>query len=278
MKTALAALAFALLSGVGALAGTPRPVVVEVYTSQGCNSCFSANALAGKLAQKPGVLVLSLPVTYWDMFGWNDTLANEDNTKRQKAYAAALRRGGVYTPQMVIDGVRDVPASRPDAVAYALDMAAMARDDAYDTDTATPIALARRDGVPMAVVAGARVRTLANTAWSVGVGITRGPEGLRVAVERAPERHRLDATVWLFRLRSKAAVKITGGESAGQTIAYRNVVTGIQKLGPWRGDAHVFSLPKQAGAVAPHDAVAVVVQQGGYGRVLGAAFQSGPAY
>lgn len=276
MKTALAALAFALLSGVGALAGTPRPVVVELYTSQGCNSCLPANALAGKLAQKPGVLVLSLPVTYWDMFGWKDTLANEDNTKRQKAYATALRRGGVYTPQMIVDGVRDVPASRPEAVAYALDMAAMARDDAYDTDTATPAALARRDGAPMAVVAGARVKTLANTAWSVGVGISSGPDGLRVAVNRAPERHRLDATVWLFRVRSKATVKITGGENAGQSVTYRNVVTGIQKLGPWRGDAHVFTVPKQP--AAPHDAVAVVVQQGGYGRVLGAAYQSGPAY
>ncbi|MDR3527725.1 MAG: DUF1223 domain-containing protein, partial [Rhizomicrobium sp.] len=145
MKTALAALAFVLLSGVNAFAGTVRPVVVEVYTSQGCNSCLFANSLAAKIAQKPGTLVLSFAVTYWDMFGWKDTLANDDNTKRQKAYAAALHRGGVYTPQLVIDGIRDVSATRADAVAYALEMAAMARDDGYQPDDETPAALARKD-------------------------------------------------------------------------------------------------------------------------------------
>ncbi len=278
MKTALAALAFVLLSGVCALAGAVRPVVVEVYTSQGCNSCLSANTLAGKLASKPGVLVLSFGVTYWDMFGWKDTLANEDNTKRQKAYAAALRRGGVYTPQMVIDGVRDVPASRADAVSYALEMAALKRDDGYQPDEDTPVALARKDGPPVAIVAGARLKTLMQAAWSVGVNILRNPDGLHVAVERSPERHGVDAVVWLLRVRSSATVKITAGEGAGQTVTYRNVVTGIQDLGHWRGEARVFDVPKPAGKIAGHDSVAVLVQQGGYGRIVGAALQPGAAY
>jgi len=278
MKTALAALAFVLLSGVSAFAGAVRPVVVEVYTSQGCNSCLSANGLAAKIAQKPGVLVLSFAVTYWDMFGWKDTLANDDNTKRQKSYAAALRRGGVYTPQLVIDGIRDVSATRADAVAYALEMAAMARDDGYQPDEETPAALARKDGPPLAIVAGARVKTAMHAAWSVGVGITRGPGGLHIAVERAPERHGVDATVWLLRVRSNATVKITGGEAAGQTVSYRNVVTGIQNLGPWHGDARTFDVLKPQGKIAGHDSVAVLVQQGGYGRIVGAALQPGAAY
>jgi hypothetical protein len=278
MKTALAALAFVLLSGVCAFAGAVRPVVVEVYTSQGCNSCLFANTMAGKIAQKPGILLLSFGVTYWDMFGWKDTLANEDNTKRQKAYAAALRRGGVYTPQMVIDGIRDVPASRADTVAYALEMAAMKRDDGYQSDEETPAALARKDGQPLAVVAGARVKTLMRSAWSVGVNLSRGPGGLHVGVERAPERQRIDAVVWLLRVRSSATVKITAGESVGQTVTYRNVVTGIQNLGPWRGDAHVFDVVKPLGKITAHDSVAVLVQQGGYGRIVGAAFQPGAAY
>ena len=280
MKTALAALAFVLLSGVSALAGTVRPVLVEVYTSQGCNSCLSANALAAKLAQKPNVLVLSFAVNYWDMFGWKDTLASDDNTRRQKSYAAALRRGGIYTPQMVIDGVRDVPASRPEAVSYALEMAAMARDEGYGRDDGVPMALARRDGAPqaVAVVAAARVKTQPPGVWSVGVNLTRTPDGLKIAIEKAPERRRLDATIWLFRIRSAATVKITSGESAGQTVAYRNVVTGIQNLGPWRGDGRLIDVPHAAGKIAPHDAVAVVVQQGGFGRVVGAAFQNGSLY
>jgi Uncharacterized secreted protein len=274
MKTALAALAplfFGILLSGGAFAGTLRPVVVELYTSQGCNTCLPASNLAAKLAQKPGVLLLSFSVTYWDMFGWKDTLGSEDNSRRQKSYAGALRRGGVYTPQMIVDGVRDVPASRPDAVSYALEMAAMSRDDGYEPDTAAPAALTKRDG-PVAVIAGTRLKTPARTAWSAGVNLTRQGENLRVAIDRAPERRRLDATVWLFRIRSTASVKITGGENAGQTVNYRNVVTGIQNLGAWHGEARSFDVAKPAaGKVAPYDGVAVVVQQGGYGRILGAA-------
>lgn len=273
MKTALALLLFAILTGVSAFAAepAPRPVVVELYTSQGCNSCLAANTLAGKLAQKPGILVLSFPVTYWDMFGWKDTLASEDNTRRQKSYAAALHRGGVYTPQIIVDGWRDVPASRPENVFAALDRAAMKRDDGYDNGMAGPSEALHQDRA--VVVAGTRVKTLPRTAWSVAVNLSASPDALRVAIDRAPERRRLDATIWLFRVQSGAKVKITGGENAGQTVAYRNVVTGIQNLGPWHGEARRIELPRPAGRIAAYDAVAVVVQQGGYGRVLGAAMQ-----
>ncbi|GAA0525807.1 hypothetical protein FHS83_001982 [Rhizomicrobium palustre] len=270
MKSLLAALSFVALAAAAAVAGPVRPVVVEVYTAQGCNTCQASNAMAAKLAQKPGVLVLSLPVTYWDMFGWKDTLANEDNTRRQKAYAAALRRGGVYTPQMIIDGVRDVPATRADAVGYALEMALMARDEGAPAEAGP--AMVRREG-PLVAVAATRVRNSGSNTWSVGVNLSKMPEGLRVAVDRAPERRRLDATVWLFRVKTNATVRITGGESAGQTVAYKNVVTGIQNLGNWHGDAHAFAVPSPAGKVAPYDAVAVVVQQGGFGRVVGSSLQ-----
>src|ERR1700709_181571 len=109
----LAAAVFAL-GATAAFAGgvAVRPVVVELYTSQGCSSCPPADALIGKLAQRPGVLAITLPITYWDMLGWKDTLATDANTRRQKAYAAAMGHGGVYTPQIVIDGVTDVVGSR----------------------------------------------------------------------------------------------------------------------------------------------------------------------
>lgn len=260
MKTGLAALAFLFLSGVSALAGTGRPVVVEFYTSQGCNTCLAANQLANKLAQKPGVLALSLSVTYWDMFGWKDTLATEDNTKRQKSYASALHRGGVYTPQIIIDGARDVPATKPDAVGYALETALSSHEDISQPDNGA----AKKDA-----------STKPAPAWSVGVDLSHTPDGLHVAIGRAPEKKRPDATVWLFRLRSSAVVKITGGESAGQTVSYRNVVTGIQNLGNWRGEARMIDVPHPVGKTASYDSVAVVVQQGGFGRVIGAAYQQG---
>lgn len=82
------------------------PVVLELFTSQGCSSCPPADKLATRLSRDPGILVISRPVTYWDRLGWTDSLASPANTHLQRAYA---RRGlagynGVYTPQAVIDG------------------------------------------------------------------------------------------------------------------------------------------------------------------------------
>jgi len=275
MNKIAAAVGFLVLcASAPAGAGEVRPIVVEVYTSQGCNTCLPANILAAKVAQKPGVLLLSFAVTYWDMFGWKDTFASDDNTRRQKAYAAALRRGGIYTPQMIIDGVKDVPAAREDAVSYALALAAMARDDGQTPDIETP-AVARRDRPSdIAIVAGARIKTLARSAWSVGVTLAKRPGDLRVAIDQIPDfarRGNVDATVWLFRLRSNATVKIGGGENNGQTVAYRNVVTSITDVGRWRGKPLTITVPKAGDKQPAHDSIAVVVQQGGYGRVVGAA-------
>lgn len=276
MKVAAAALSLFTFVAAGALAGVsgasePRPVVVEVYTSQGCSSCVPANIVANKVAQKPGVLLLSFAVTYWDMFGWKDTLASEENTKRQKAYAVSLGRGGVYTPQMIVDGIKDVPASREEAVSYALTLATTARDDGLIPDTNTPAA-GRRDSSAVFVGA-ARLKTPARWAWSVPVALSKRPNDLRVAVERAPDvarRGNIDATIWVFRVRSWAQVKIGGGENTGQTVTYRNAVTSIANAGRWRGDALTIDVPK-AGKQAGHDAIAVVVQQSGNGRIVGAA-------
>jgi hypothetical protein len=287
MKIATAALALLLCSAasVPAESGSvePRPIIVEVYTSQGCSSCLAANTVAGKLAQRPGVLVLSFAVTYWDMFGWKDTLASDDNTRRQKAYASALRRGGVYTPQMIIDGVKDVPAAREDAVSYALTLAMLAREDGQTPDTPTPAAIARQDGLSgdVAFVGAARIKTPARVAWSVPVMLHKRPGDLRVVIERAPEaarRGNLDATVWMFRYRSQAQVKIGGGENNGQTISYHNVVTSITNVGRWRGEPLVLDVPKAGNKLPAHDSIAVVVQQSGYGRVVGAAVASNAAF
>jgi hypothetical protein len=129
LKTrALALAGMFVLAGTAAQAGGVRPVVVELYTSQGCNSCPPADAFLGKLIQRGDVLALTLPVTYWDMLGWKDSLANEANTRRQKAYAAAMGHGGVYTPQIVVDGAVDVVGSRTASVEAAIE----ARREAID--------------------------------------------------------------------------------------------------------------------------------------------------
>lgn len=81
-----------------------RPVVVELFQSQGCSSCPPANRNVNALADRPGVLALSYAVTYWDQLGWKDTFARPEYTERQRAYFRRGQSDGVYTPQVVING------------------------------------------------------------------------------------------------------------------------------------------------------------------------------
>ena len=81
------------------------PVVVELFTSQGCSSCPPADALLGKLSREPGVVAITRPVTYWDRLGWKDTLAKPANTDLQRAYnTRKLPGGGAFTPEAVVAG------------------------------------------------------------------------------------------------------------------------------------------------------------------------------
>ena len=83
------------------------PVVVELFTSQGCSSCPPANANLAAIAGRPDVLALSFGVTYWDQLGWKDTFAQDTFTRRQYAYARALGHRGSFTPQIVVNGSKD---------------------------------------------------------------------------------------------------------------------------------------------------------------------------
>ena len=105
-STALASLAFAL-SLAGSALGQPL-TVVELFTSQGCSSCPPANANLATLAGRADVLALSFGVTYWDDLGWKDTFASKAYTDRQWDYAHGLRHPNVFTPQIVINGRKDV--------------------------------------------------------------------------------------------------------------------------------------------------------------------------
>jgi hypothetical protein len=93
-----------------------RPSVIELFTSQGCSSCPPAEKIAGELASRPGVLVLTYHVNYWDELGWRDRFGLPDATRRQQGYAAALRSRGVYTPQAIIEGTHDVIGSNRPAI------------------------------------------------------------------------------------------------------------------------------------------------------------------
>jgi hypothetical protein len=101
---------------------TRSPIVVELFTSQGCSSCPPADVVLGELRERADILPLSFHVTYWDRLGWPDTFGLEASTQRQRSYAASLDNDGLYTPQMVIGGRVDVVGSRRGRVHEAIEL------------------------------------------------------------------------------------------------------------------------------------------------------------
>lgn len=85
--------------------------VLELFTSQGCDTCPPADAVLASYAERPDIIALSLPVDIWDYLGWKDTLASEKNSERQKAYARSRGDGAIYTPQVVVNGMMGVNGS-----------------------------------------------------------------------------------------------------------------------------------------------------------------------
>ena len=112
--------AAAMMSAVGVTDAQPRPVVVELFTSQGCSSCPPADFYLGKLSARSDVLALAFHVDYWDNLGWRDRFALPQSVKRQNVYAQNLHRSSVYTPQLVVDGREDEFRSDSKAVDRAL--------------------------------------------------------------------------------------------------------------------------------------------------------------
>ncbi len=107
--------AFSLFAASTSAVAASRPVVVELFTSEGCSSCPPADALLTQLAKRGDVLPLAFHVTYWNSLGWRDPYSFEAATERQASYAARLG-GGSYTPEMVVDGRHGMVGSDRDEV------------------------------------------------------------------------------------------------------------------------------------------------------------------
>ncbi|WP_430422657.1 DUF1223 domain-containing protein [Phenylobacterium sp.] len=113
----LAPLAVALSLPLMAAAPAPtQPVVVELFTSQGCSSCPPADLAVAGVADRPDVIALSFNVTYWNHLGWKDTFSRPEFTARQVAYAKALGHDAPFTPEVVAGGRVDAVANTPGRV------------------------------------------------------------------------------------------------------------------------------------------------------------------
>jgi hypothetical protein len=187
----------------GAAAAKP-PVLVELFTAQGCGSCNDANGYLGKLAERPGVLALTYSVDYWDYLGWTDTFAKPEYAERQKAYVARLKLREPYTPQVVIDGREEAQGLKT-----------------AEVDRLVRAAAGAPRNPPDIRFVGAR---------RVDVGSGRVAKG--------------GAEVWLIRYDPRAVeVPVKAGDNRGQTVVQKNVVREIRRLGFWRGRPQAYRVP-----------------------------------
>lgn len=229
----------AMAAGVTpAMAGEPK-AVVELFTSQGCSSCPAADKLIGELAKDPSVIVLSLPIDYWDYLGWKDTLADPRFSARQKAYSLVRGDREVYTPQVVVNGAVHVLGSDRGSIETAM----------------------------------ASTRKAAG-AMSVPVTMSVADGKLNVAVQAAKNDGE-HGEIWICAVSKSIPVSIGRGENRGREVTYTNVVRNILKVGDWTGKAESWSVPLENITKNGIDAAVVFVQDGNRekpGPMRGAAY------
>ena len=212
------------------MAASANPVVVELFTSQGCSSCPPADALLDELRAMPGVVALTYHVDYWDYLGWKDTLGSAENSQRQYDYAKARGDMDVYTPQMVVNGGGHMVGSQRGAVIGAIEAA---------RGTVFPVSVAIHDS------------------------------GNEITIDIGAGEPVDEATVWLLPVMRTANVKILKGEIAGREIAYHNIVRKILPAGMWNGKAVQLVMPKDSVLPPDCQACVALLQNGKAGAVLG---------
>lgn len=121
---ALLIVAFPAVAVAGDVKINPK-AVLELFTSQGCSSCPPADSLLTTLGQRPDVIALAYHVDYWDYIGWTDTFGAKANSDRQRAYAASWDADSIYTPELVVNGARDIIGSRKNEIDSALGSASL---------------------------------------------------------------------------------------------------------------------------------------------------------
>lgn len=185
-----------------ALGGTARaavgPVLVELFTSQGCSSCPPADAILGELRLRPEVFAVTYNVDYWDYLGWHDTLAKPEYSQRQFDYGKSRGDMQVYTPQMVMNGHYHAVGSDQTAVSKLI-------SECHD------------EGLP------------------VSPQLSLGDNEIRVRLPAFALGG--EATLWLLAIAPQTSQAIEKGENAGKTISYYNVVRNMVPAALWKGEA-----------------------------------------
>ena len=176
--------------------GQNAPVVVELFSSQGCSSCPPADEYLVELAQKRDIIALGWHVDYWDYIGWEDIFAHPAFTERQKAYARALNERMIYTPQFIVNGAESSVAGQRAEVA-------------------------------------ALIQKYEQLAPGADLSIRRMGTSYEITLQNAYYLGPYD--VHLVSVSPLETVEIYRGENAGRRIDYANIVTEWHNLGRWDG-------------------------------------------
>jgi hypothetical protein len=188
--------------------GVPRPIVGELFTSEGCSSCPPADAKVADLARRrPDLLLLTFHVTYWIYLGWRDPYSLYAATALQQRYVALGISPEVYTPALIVDGKLDTIGSDDGAVNLAFSRAAATRE------TAAQIYVQHSGSV-------------INVTLSSGTG--RG-EVLLIGYDRLHQTH------------------VGIGENGGRTLTEANIVRSIAPIGDWVGQPLHLTVPLPQG-------------------------------
>lgn len=264
MKQILAGLAFIsllLLAGrawrppyepgsSSAAASARVPVVVELFTSEGCSSCPPADAFLARMTEQQfsgnaELITLEEHVDYWNELGWVDPFSSRDWTARQYAYARALKNGNPYTPQMVVDGTAEFVGSQQQKAREAI------------------LEAAGKPKIPVAL--------------ALGSGNQAGQENFHIEVGKL-ERSSIpeDPEVWLAITETGLHSAVTRGENAGEDLHHAAVVRSMHKIGQAKADGAISfagdtTVALQAAWKRENLRAVLFVQEKKSKRILGAA-------
>jgi hypothetical protein len=225
------------------------PVLIELFTSEGCSSCPPVDVLLKKLdtAQPiPGaqLIVLSEHVTYWDHDGWKDPNSSPALTERQNSYESALGETTVFTPQLVVDGTQEVRAGDPKQIQETLQKAA-----------ATPKVAVRIGDV--SIDPGNPMQLLA-----------------RIETDASFENHSAD--IYVAVALDHVESQVLRGENGGRHLVHVAVVQELTKIGKLpkeKAFAQDVQLKLKPGTDPKNIRLIVFVQESGPGKVVGAALR-----
>jgi hypothetical protein len=215
------------------------PVVVELFTSQGCSSCPPADAYLGELALRRDVVPLAFHVDYWNYIGWSDPFASKQMTERQKDYQRALNQRYVYTPEMVINGAAHEVGSDRHQVEKLIEAAEKAPQD------------------------GPQVKLALGDDGKIRAHIGAGAAGET-------------ATVWLIKYDRPHETAVGQGENAGRKLTDYQVVRTMRELAQWKGTPLDLEYEAKEADEPGDGGCAVLVQRDGAGPIIAAAMLTFP--